>query len=616
MTAKAIQSHLKDEKSLRESETRRQHLEDIALMKTGGTEVHVQIGGDEPFVNLAASDSKFGHTDRLVINVRSGIPEQALTQYDDDAWDLMVQKMDLYRELGHILYTDWPEFEKRLEGDGQGNYGVTDEHQGLFINWFDHLEDAIIESFLTQRFDIDDELRVTNANLLEENRPDKMVSLNAAVILRIVEEKYPVGWIYQLLDRTDDDFQFLHSDDEQTFIHDILPTLETQIPKILSEPNPSERYDLIYELYEYIGIFFDASVMPGTDEQLPFDMGEDAIEMGSKTSGMDPTQSGQLDPPEPEPEPDPQSNQQNKKQDRQKLPDPDIQQDYANQANQQKDQLDLDEAHASFEKWGRVIDEEYDQGADLTLDILPDFPADGNYNANIRNQAEQESKVLSKELQERLKKARRTSKQTKRKSGKPDPSRVHKTALGDLSVFSQTGNPDEKEYACLIVLDRSGSMGSGSSGIMEDAEKSAGSLAFALEDVGVDVGLISVSGGDVMLEMDFHETVDECKERLFRGYNANGTPLSDALALARGRLEQQADSPFVITITDGRPDHRERYRDMLAKCNFPVLGVYIDKYNEFDEDHMNEHSYFHKLEMRGPKDVFQGVRNLVKGVMF
>ena len=150
----------------------------------------------------------------------------------------------------------------------------------------------------------------------------------------------------------------------------------------------------------------------------------------------------------------------------------------------------------------------------------------------------------------------------------------------------------------------------------ERATSVAGGLAFALEDIGVEVGQLSFSGGDIMLEKDFGEDVEAAKKKIFRGYNSGGTPMSDALALARARLSIAGDHSFVIVITDGEPDHRERYRDELHKCDFPVLGVYLKDGKGFDEDHMNEAGYFHHLEMREASEVFDGVRNLVKKVMF
>jgi hypothetical protein len=588
-----------DREALRESQERRNNLEKLAAMHTG-EEVYIQISGDQAYADIADRSSRLGYTDRLIINVRMEIPDQVTTSMDEEAWDLMVQKTDLYHELGHIIYTDWPSYEDIIFGDGNGNFGVTGEHRAMFKNWCDVIEDAAIERLLIERFNIESELRITNENLIKNNPPEKTVSLHATTMMKLLEYKHPVGWIDELLDPDNDRFQFLTDDEEKTFKEEVLPVIEDLVPEIVEEEDPVERNHMMYELYEKIGVYFDNSVKPGDDENHSFDLPEDHDEdnMGAGMSGQQPQGDDMPDIDLPD---SPAMNL-----------DMDVQRDYSQQAQDQKDSADLDQQKEDIESWTRLIDKEYEDGTTMTLNVLDDPPEDGSYNDATRQEAERLSQPLAKNLRQRLRQQSRSKKQRKKKSGKIDSTRVHKTQQGSTNVFTKHSDPDEKDYSCMIILDRSGSMTSE----LKSAETAAGALAFALEEVGVEVGQLSFQSGDINLEKDFGEEVEDAKKKMFRGFNDGGTPMADSLALARGRLQMAGSHPFVIVVTDGEPDHRERYRDELHKCDFPVLGVYIDRDGNFDEDHMNEAGYFHQLEMRKADETLDGVRSLVKSVMF
>lgn len=600
MTAEKIEKRIgKDGREvLKESAERRDHLEKLAAMHTG-QEVYVQISSDRAYADIAERDSRMGYTDRIIINVRLEIPEQSQTNLDDEVWDMMVQKTDLYHELGHVLYTDWPSYEDVLLGDENGDYGVTEEHRIMFKNWADIIEDTTIERLLVDRFNIADDFRITNENMIKNHPPDKMMSLHSAVSAALMEFKHPVGWIDQLLDPDDPSHQFLTNDDWKTFTKDLYPVITDMVPDIIEETDAEKRNYMMYEFYRQVGVYFDQSVNPGMDEDNSFDFptDHDPDDMGDGSKGQSPNQ-GQV----PANVPDTPM----------KSIDMDVQKDYSKQVQQQKDQMDPNQKQEDLETWARVIDREYDEGTTMSLKVPNDPPDDGKFDSATRHEAERLSKPLARDLQQRLKQQQRSKKQKKKKSGKVDSKRVHKTQQGSTNVFSKHSDPDKKDYACMIILDRSGSMRSE----MSEAEKAAGALSFALEDIGVDVGQLSFGGGNIHLEKDFGETVDEAEKKMFRDYQSGGTPMSDALTLARGRLAMAGSHPFVIVITDGEPDHRERYRDELHQCDFPVLGVYIKSGGDFDEDHVNEAAYFHALELRETSNVFDGVKNLVRQVMF
>jgi Mg-chelatase subunit ChlD len=594
-----------DRDALKSSQKRRDELEKLAIMHTG-QEVYVQISGSSAYADIAKSDSEIGYTDRIIINVRLDIPEQKETNLDEESWDYMVQKTDLYHELGHVLYTDWPSFENTLLGDGQGNYGVVDEHKAMFKNWQNLIEDAVIERLLIDRFNLKSEFRITNENLIKNNPPGNTVSLHEATSIALIEYKHPVGWIDDLLDESNDDIEFLTDEEREIFVENVYPQIEDKVPDILDETDAEERNYMIYELYKKIGIFFDESVKPGMDENHTFNLPDDANKSEKQTSGNNPD-SGNI------PDIDLEGSD---------APgvavDEDVQRDYSEKVETQKQSVQPNKTQESVEEWSRAIDTEYDAtDTAMSLRMPDDPPEEGSFDDATKQEAKRLSQPLARDLRQRLHHQQRTEKQRKKKSGKVDSTRLHKTSQGDTNVFKKTSDPDEKDYSCMIVLDRSGSM----SGEIVEAEKAVGALAFALEDVGVDVSVLShlkTKGKvDINLEKDFPETVDEAEKKLFRGAQSGGTPLSDALMLGKARFNvSSSEHPFMIVVTDGEPDNRERYRDLLHQCDFPVLGVYIKDGGGYSDNHMNEAAYFHQLELREKKDVLEGVKHLTKSVMF
>jgi len=584
-----------NQEELKESEERRNNLEKKAVMMTG-EEIYVHISGDSAYIDLADADSEMGMTDRVYINVRSEIPEQVSTNLDEEEWEFLVQKTDLLHEVGHYKYSDWPSFEEQLER-------VPDDMKNIFKEVWDAIEDGAVERFIIEKKDVEDDFRITNDNLYKAKEPKGTVTLKEAVIYKLYEYVHPLGWIDMLLDDTNTQLEFLTQEDRETFEDELLPEIESRVPDILDEKDPVDRNEMIYELFDIIRDDMEDSRAPGMDIDLDFEVPEDAEEMGLGTQGESPDGLEDADLSEIElEEPDEKTVI-------------DKQQDYSEQVEREEEELDSEQDNSDAEEWVRVIDREYENGVSMSLQVPEDPPKDGSYDSSTMQEAKRLSQPIAREFRARLQKARKKQKQTKKKSGKVDSKRAHKSQQGKANVFKKTSDPDEKEYACMLVLDRSGSMG-GYQNMVPDAEISTGALAFALEEIGVDVGQLSLYDSNVWLEKDFGEDVDDAKERMFRDCNAGGTPMSDALALARARLEIAGDSPFVIVVTDGEPDHRERYRDELEKCNFPVLGVYIDDDGTFNEQHLNENAYFHSLEMREHQNAVDGVRHMAKNTLF
>ena len=584
------------------SPARRRYLETLASLHSG-EDVYVEISGNQASVDIAPRESEFGFTDRIVITIPAEIPEQPETTLDEESWMLLFQKAELYHELGHILYTDWEAFEHSITGATSRYKRIEKQYRGAYKNWWNFLEDAAIERLLARRFNIAQDLRIKNANIFADNKPPEHIGLHEAISIALAEYKHPTHRLDDLLSANEEPC-FLADEDRELFEDEALPIIEEYAPIVVSEGDAERRVELIHEMALHLIEVLEAAVSPGESTKVLFgspDDPENSIYRNDPENvDMDEEEQEEMK------EKDALSNM---------GADIDAQRDYDNMDDGMDD--DVENQYDDIEQWVRVIDTEYDLGTSMNLHIPDNPPEDGTFNQDTANEARRLCHPLARELEQRLQMERQSKKVGGQRTGKPDNKSLHKTQRGKVNVFKRRVEPDEKDYSCIIIVDRSGSMQSfGGPDMVPDVESASGALACALDDVGVEVAQLSIYNDSIWLEKSFSESVDEASNKMFRGVSEGGTPLSDALLLAKARLNDKGGHPFVVTITDGEPDNRERYRDVLHECNFPVLGIYVSKDGEFDNRQANEASYFHALEYRKYDEVLAGARNLVKKVMF
>nr|WP_264475568.1 vWA domain-containing protein [Halorubellus salinus] len=181
---------------------------------------------------------------------------------------------------------------------------------------------------------------------------------------------------------------------------------------------------------------------------------------------------------------------------------------------------------------------------------------------------------MANDLRSALRRRRRADERVGQRTGRIDPQRLARAAQGRDRVFKRRVRGDDRDYRCLIVLDRSGSMDGGR---IRDAESATAQLVYALHDVGIDVSVLSLLEDRPHLELPFGATLDRYADALTRQRARGWTPLSDTLEIARHRLDDGSGSrPFIVVVTDGHPDDEEAFLDQLERCTVPVYGVYID----------------------------------------
>lgn len=238
-----------------------------------------------------------------------------------------------------------------------------------------------------------------------------------------------------------------------------------------------------------------------------------------------------------------------------------------NQEQQQRDEI------AAFEDEIDALSDALDRidssgEAPREVDIVDEAtPRDHDW-ATIRSSAQRIERILDQQLQQE----RKSTMNRGKRRGKVDPRRLTRLATSDPRIFRQEDNPDEKEYAVVIVLDRSGSMKS----TIEAAEEATVTLAYALDRLEIDVCVMDMYRSRPRIAKPFKTDVETNRNRLLTADTSGGTPLSKILRVARERLDGQNKHPFMIVITDGQPDNEDKYLEELRQTRFPVVGLYVD----------------------------------------
>ncbi len=208
-----------------------------------------------------------------------------------------------------------------------------------------------------------------------------------------------------------------------------------------------------------------------------------------------------------------------------------------------------------------------------------------------RRQVQPAATRLARRLERQLQQRRRDTEHTRRRRGDFDRSRLVAAVRGQSDVFTRIEPGEDKQYTCVIVVDRSASMDGDA---VTAAETGTLTLATALESVGVSVAILDIYESTVRLVKTVAETTETAHARVATGQTGGGTPLATALSVVRARFDGAAN-PFAIVVTDGRPDDTAAYTTTLDAVTFPVLGVYLTADAGPARPVKTDRPYFHQL---------------------
>ena len=209
-----------------------------------------------------------------------------------------------------------------------------------------------------------------------------------------------------------------------------------------------------------------------------------------------------------------------------------------------------------------------------TLQVMPTSGVDATKTERW-TEAVDESPYTGQTLKQALTNSQRDDVTRGRSSGRYDSGRSTAYAVGKTTYFRQRDFGGDRQYALIIVLDRSGSMTSGKN-LINPAEKAVAQFALAAEEIGIDVSILDFYNGEIRVPAPFGTPIEHCADSIVTGDATGGTPLSDALALGRERVKQEASRnlhPLMLVVTDGKPANDDAYLEELERTNQEIPSV-------------------------------------------
>lgn len=532
---------------------------------------------------------------------------QPETDYSARAWDWLVQRAFGIHEVGHIRYTDFEDWDARMSQLDTGDKGTAQSLHNA-------LEDGAIERQIINRWgNYYAPLRALRVNVFADSDPgipDPELggqvfpvahAVQSAILDLWAREVYDlnIGTLDTLVDASDIEHHFATGEDRTLFMDECLPLTKQVIPKVLTEAHAPTRNAIVMDYIEDILDLLDDADADGKSQQngqqgqgddgqgMPDDsrdnhsgdatseateLGESAGEPGSDADDIEKVVLGAGDPDG-------------------EAEGPDIDLDDIDDI----EVVDDIEADATAE-----AADDAKEAAGLTDDLLDELEAmadavqtaggdglrsdeielpvdDATANRNWVDEAEGAAQRLAQLLRQRLQSELRSENQTAQRRGRftGRAGASVRASMGERNVMERRNEPDEKDYSCLVVLDRSSSMERGSPPRKRGAVISTGMLLLALEEVGVDTMLIELYNSTARLAKPFGTSTRSNLDRVFHPGASGGTPLTDTLLMARERLKMKGGKQFGIVVTDGEPARSEDFSNAITGCPFPVIGVNV-----------------------------------------
>jgi len=574
--------------ALRQSSRRKNYLEKFARIMTS---VKLRL-----LLHPNRSDTSYD-VDPPEVRISSEEWEQPVTDYPRRIYEMLMQETITLHEVGHILYTDSDKF---ISMDSK----LDEDEWPMFRELFNAFEDGAIEAQLRGKFNVKDELLILRTNLMNLDGAfgtkigdNKYVyTFHEATICAVMDLGcYDTGDLRRVLNENDNNHNFAREADHELF-EDFLPILKDYVSKILSTENGGKRVDLVEEFYEEYKDWIDEAEIGGVRQVKNKESGPMVVHMPDvpTASAGDGGQAGAIQPAGHLPtrddleealqggsdgEEDNEYGSVGGSLDEENPHDEvgkDIVEEYSDEVQREAEDAAgdaMEEIEEYHEMLSELSDREGGTGAtDGELrDLAVDFPSNEEGNYDTFDEARRRSRQLKQSLERRLQRENRSRVKRNQRRGKFDTRNLTRASRGNPRVFERTEDEDEKEYSCMIVLDRSGSM---SGRNIEVAERAVGALAKALEDLGIYTSLLDLCGYTPRVTLPFNSELQNNVDTVFTERTGGGTPMAKTVELARHRLERMAQKqPFMIVITDGRPANPDQYKSALDNCNFPVIGV-------------------------------------------
>lgn len=588
--------------SLRESEKRKNMLEKFAKFRSRNPNTTLQIK-ETSTAFVTAEEGDDTDDEFKNITVTSRLFPQQVTDLPQDYHDYLIQKAMTVHEVGHILYSSYPALEKyseKVREDNENEDVSGGKYVTLFQNFCNAVEDGAIERYLAEDFRVDEELLVMRATIHEDNYMGREMTVgddveyhypffHAVMAAAINIGVYDNGEMRKLLDETNDQHFFAHRGGEiekDMFQDKVVPKLKNEIPNIQQVRDAEKRTEKIYELWTWLQDYIDRATSPGyseftRDQQgqegdsyvpgVPENLSQDHGEQSGEPMPVGGSQEGEQESGDDEGEGSGFGEERGQEIDENDAGNE--KSDKLEKAEEKAEKGLLEETKQESGDWSDELEEIIDSlgaGSGVKEIAVAD---DGNVNQDRLNKAENHGKRAGKKFRQRLKRLRRDKIVKGKRRGSFDSGAMIKAERGNPKVFEKTKEGNEKNYKCVIVADRSGSM----SGRIDEVELAVGSIAYGLEENGIDVSVLDTHESMTTLSKPFQTSVDSWADKLFAGRCGGGTPLTGTVQFAKQRLDRGIGKfPFMIIITDGAPSNTSAFKEEIKTAPFPVLGLYLN----------------------------------------
>jgi uncharacterized protein YegL len=282
-----------------------------------------------------------------------------------------------------------------------------------------------------------------------------------------------------------------------------------------------------------------------------------------------------------------------------------VEQEFGDKLDEIEDDSNIEDAADDVSDYEDAADEE---NMDLKVEVGNGAGSPGNRWDNCKEDGQRLADVFRDQLRQKQK----NKTHRERRSGRFDSQRMVQAERGSAKVFKREDEGRDLEYETYFVLDRSYSM-KGTN--MKAAENAVATLMVALEKAGVKTELLDFYDDDPRVIKTLSQDVVEEKSNILKGRGAvdGNTPLGAVMNVLQGRIEGTHGKPFVVVVTDGKPNSEYVYMDALEKMDAPVLGVTIGRsgLNASKKDRLFN---FH-VTVHNTRDLTDKMYDLASGVM-
>lgn len=626
--SQAYQTEYGERETLRTSPKRANSLQKDSRRRTRVWDTTLSIENDHRTAHVQYQEEQ----DSFDIVVSGREFDQPLTDYEPKVWDKLAQTVLTLHENAHILYTDFDDLSDRIEQR-------PNEYEGAYSTFHNVFEDGRIEVLIREKYETySTHFLHFNANLMTTNLVSKdedilddengggfpnqneseTVSLAQAVKIGGLDRTtFNSGAYDKLIDPSNDEYQFATESDRDDFMSEIHPKLEDLSETVIYETDAVEANKQIFEFVDEIIDVIANGDKSGIDQMNQSDSGSGSSGPGGKPDdsgrsgkpqasddqipddldGGSSSEAGEMDEDENEGDSAGGNGDENdeetedemagggsgsvdENEDESGIEPSEIEadQDVAAEIEQEIEQESEPDSGGDESEDDDAFENAIESAGDgrLSQQTVEDVPNSGSIeNRVLWHNKDRQAQRLDNYLD--LKDEKATEIQTNQRHGSVNGSSLVRAYIGDTRKYKQNNSKiDAPEINLGLIIDRSGSMFPEE---RETAIKAAIQTVVALESYSyVNVLVLELYDDCVRRAKPLSASYENYGVAIAHDKKAGGTPLTNALALATERLEQESGENVenrILVVTDGEPDQAERYGNELQECKIPVAGISI-----------------------------------------